>query len=320
MIEATLVLDYSTNARYDAVMATGLIPTFYLYGEPQRAVDHGFVHAESLDYRNRPNEWLIHPHSHAELSQIFVIEHGHGQMMAEDRSVSCEGPALILVPAKAVHGFSWNPEVRGSVLTLSTDFLAELHRADPALQQVFQSPCAVSLTISDLALITAATEQLIRELSWTASGHRAAVQAQLLLILVIALRQLEQQNAAAVPPTAAARLMARLRERIETRFRLREPAADYATALGVSLTTLRSASARAAGMSPMALLDERALLEAKRALLYSSQGVAEIAYGLGFADPAYFSRFFSRLTGMSPRAFRERRGLALPDVRHTKQA
>jgi len=235
-------------------------------------------------------------------------------MVAEDRSFACHAPALVLVPAKAVHGFVWNPNVSGSVLTLSNDFLADLYHSDPTLQQVFRAPSSVGLTRTDMALAIASTRRLIRELSWSAPGHRAAVHAQLLAILVIALRQVQRQDHAAEPPTAADRLVARLRERIEARFRLREAAADYANALGVSLTTLRNATARAAGMSPMALLDERTILEAKRALLYSSEGVAEIAYALGFTDPAYFSRFFSRLTGMSPRAFRDRRGMALSEA------
>jgi AraC family transcriptional activator of pobA len=31
--------------------------------------------------------------------------------------------------------------------------------------------------------------------------------------------------------------------------------------------------------------------------------IAEVAYSLGFEDPAYFSRFFTRQTGVSPRTF-----------------
>jgi AraC family transcriptional regulator, transcriptional activator of pobA len=32
--------------------------------------------------------------------------------------------------------------------------------------------------------------------------------------------------------------------------------------------------------------------------------VTQVAYYLGFEDPAYFSRFFTRRMGLSPRAFR----------------
>jgi AraC family transcriptional activator of pobA len=53
------------------------------------------------------------------------------------------------------------------------------------------------------------------------------------------------------------------------------------------------------------MLDQRAMLEAQRSLLYSSLSVAEIGYGLGFEDPAYFSRFFARHAGLSPVAFRK---------------
>jgi AraC family transcriptional activator of pobA len=34
--------------------------------------------------------------------------------------------------------------------------------------------------------------------------------------------------------------------------------------------------------------------------------VKDIAEALGFSDPAYFTRFFKRQTGLSPAAFRTR--------------
>ena len=36
--------------------------------------------------------------------------------------------------------------------------------------------------------------------------------------------------------------------------------------------------------------------------------VTQLADSLGFADPAYFARFFRRLTGVSPKAFRQAGG------------
>jgi AraC family transcriptional activator of pobA len=54
------------------------------------------------------------------------------------------------------------------------------------------------------------------------------------------------------------------------------------------------------------VVHQRLLLEAKRNLIYTNMTVNQLAERLGFADPAYFSRFFRRLSGASPKAFRQR--------------
>jgi AraC family transcriptional regulator, transcriptional activator of pobA len=53
------------------------------------------------------------------------------------------------------------------------------------------------------------------------------------------------------------------------------------------------------------MIRQRLLLEAQRLLAYTEMAVSEIAYAINFQDPAYFSRFFRRLTGQSPGEFRE---------------
>jgi AraC family transcriptional activator of pobA len=105
-----------------------------------------------------------------------------------------------------------------------------------------------------------------------------------------------------------AEVVARLRERIEQRFRRREPAQAYAASIGVSQTALRQACVQVAGTSPAAMLDARAVLEASRLLLYTKLSVIEIAWSVGFEDPAYFSRFFTRHTGRPPGVYRISRG------------
>ena len=59
-----------------------------------------------------------------------------------------------------------------------------------------------------------------------------------------------------------------------------------------------------ADASPQQILHARLLVEAKRQLLYTVRASSTIAYALGFKDPAYFSRFFKRATGKTPKAFR----------------
>jgi len=288
--------------------AKAAVPAFYLYGEPQKDVAEGFVHIESLDDRSRPSEWTIQPHRHRDLHQMILIAEGGGTMRAEAAEVHFDAPCLLLVPAGIVHGFAWHRESRGWVLTVADSYLHDLLSRDADLAPLFHAPRALTLSAQDGHAADRASAELARELSWSGPAQRAAVEALLLSQMVRALRAMKPEADAGAADGPLAGRVARLRARIEQRFREREPVAEHARALGLSETALRQACARVAGKSPAAMLDERALLEARRLLLYSNLTVAEIGYAIGFEDPAYFSRFFSRHTGRSPRAYRERRG------------
>lgn len=284
-------------------MADMRVPSFYLYGEPRRLVDERFVHVESLDDRTRPSEWTIRPHLHAELNHIFHVATGGGAMRADARTLHFTAPCLLLVPAGTVHGFQWDLESSGSVLTLASRYLADFVDRDPDLGAVFAAPATVGCGTID-ADIDAHLRRLAQELGWAAPGHRSAAERDLLGLMVAILRRLGPR--ADLPsPGPQATLVARLRERIEARFRLRESMDSHAAALGVSPRRLRAACSTVAGQSPADMLDQRAMLEAKRSLIYGNLTIAEVGYALGFTDPAYFSRFFARHEGKSPAAFRK---------------
>ena len=286
-------------------MAVAAIPSFYLSGEPHRAVEDGFVHAERLDDRSRPHEWTILPHAHADLIQLFLLEQGGGTMRAEGENLAVTAPALLIVPAGIVHGFDWLHESAGAVVTLSVRHLAQLEGRYPGLAAVFDRVGVVYPDEAATGTIGAGIATLMRELGWSAPGHGAAVDAALLAVLVETLRASGgMRGSIRAAPGHHQSLVARFRARIDERFRLREPIAIHAEALGTSESRLRVACARIAAQSPAAMLDQRAMLDAKRALLYTNLSVAEVGFAIGFADPAYFTRFFTRHAGMSPRAYR----------------
>src|SRR3546814_16344846 len=74
--------------------------------------------------------------------------------------------------------------------------------------------------------------------------------------------------------------------------------------LKVNPARLSQASKELLGLTPISVVHEQKLMHAKRKLTYSRISAAEIAYQLGFKDPAYFSRFFRRYTGKYPVEFR----------------
>ena len=284
------------------------VPTFYLYGEPPQTVADDFLHVESLDHRSRPAGWRIRPHAHRELNHLILIKRGGGAMEVEASTSSFEAPCLLLIPARIVHGFRWYDESSGSVITLANSYRDELIRRDSDIAPLFAGPAVAALAHDVASGIDRQAEILIRELGWAAPGHRAAVDAALMAILVLALRSLAVHSASSAEGQGRhAAIVARYRAMVEERFRLREPVGAYAARLAVSPTTLRVACSRVAGMTPGEIFDMRVLLEAKRALSYSNLAVAEVAYGLGFSDPAYFTRMFTRSVGRSPGRFRRDR-------------
>lgn len=283
-------------------MVGATVPKFFLYGEAPRAVGDRFLHYEALDDRTRPNNWNIRPHAHVNLNHVFHITEGGGQMQADGVATAFEAPCLLLIPAGVVHGFTYETETSGSVLTISEVYLQELMRREADFRRLFATPMVVP---GAGEVIGDGVARLSRELAWTAPGHAAAVEALLLTLLVEILRLSHAAGAdTAVSPGAHGALVARFRELVEARYRTDTRVEAYAEALAVNPKRLRAACLRAAGAAPLRIIQDRLLLEAKRLMLYSNMTVAETGYYLGFSDPAYFSRFFTRGCGVAPRAFR----------------
>jgi AraC family transcriptional activator of pobA len=283
------------------------IPSFFLYGEAPRTVGDRFLHLEALDDRSRPSDWNIRAHSHANLHHVFFIARGGGEMRTEDGARPFSAPCLLVVPVAVVHGFAYEPDTSGSVLTLSEPYLREIIRREPDFGALFEAPDCIAMAASSAAFLRQGLERLSREMVWTAPGHLAAVEAGLVAILVEALRASHQAGRRGPRPAGRdAELLARFRELVELHFRQGAPLQVYLDALSVTESRLRQACAKAAGCSPKRLIQDRAILEAKRVLLYSNMTVAEVGRHVGIDDPAYFSRFFSKYENESPRGFRAR--------------
>jgi len=86
---------------------------------------------------------------------------------------------------------------------------------------------------------------------------------------------------------------------LEQYFREQHEVKFYAAALNRSPKTLTNVFARFRYPSPSTVIHRRIIQEAKRYLFYTDKSAKEIAYLLGFASPAHFSRYFKQHTGKS---------------------
>ena len=96
---------------------------------------------------------------------------------------------------------------------------------------------------------------------------------------------------------------------VDSQFRQTRRLADYAGALGITQTHLNRISRQVLGTSALGVIERRLALEARRMLLFSTLSIKQIGSHLGYDDPAYFSRFATRMLGRSPSAFRREGGV-----------
>jgi AraC-like DNA-binding protein len=74
----------------------------------------------------------------------------------------------------------------------------------------------------------------------------------------------------------------------------------YIDKLGSTEKRLAETTKKHTGLSPLQVIHNRILLEAKRLMLFEEISHKEIAYKLGFDSPASFSSFIKSKTGLSP--------------------
>lgn len=92
---------------------------------------------------------------------------------------------------------------------------------------------------------------------------------------------------------------------VEQHFREKHTVSEYAELLNKSPKTLANLFKKISAKTPLELIKNRRMLEARRLLSYTNEPISEIGYQIGFNDIQSFSRFFKKNEGSSPSEFRD---------------
>lgn len=299
----------NTKSRYQGgwegrTGTTASVPKVRLYVERPENKDNWFVNVGHVTERGR---WKTEPHAHPAYGQVIFVRSGKGLMNLEGSTVPFEGPCALLLPTECVHGLDYEVDVDRWVVTIDVTYLAQLNAKLQAFVQLWSSPRMISL--ADSADAQVEFHRLIRsleqEIQSQAVGHVVGVEALLTTLLLTLVRATSLDHIGSDSATRQdVRLAERFRELIDRHYRDNLSLQDYASKLAVSLVQLRAACASATGQSPTKLIHARIVTEAKRSLIFGDMSVEQIAFWLGFADAAYFTRFFRKEVGQTPSQFR----------------
>jgi AraC family transcriptional activator of pobA len=168
--------------------------------------------------------------------------------------------------------------------------------ADPVRAALSLAPAAARRMRTRLAAMQ-------RELPHDRRDSVELLRAQLYEMLIVLARHYAAAHHVA-PQRPTHRVVSRFIDLVERDAARRHRIADYAAELAVTPGHLSVLCTQYAGQRAKRLLDSMLASRARRMLLYTDESAARVGASLGFEDPSYFSRFFRRETGQTPKECR----------------
>lgn len=284
---------------------TSKIPVQNLLGEKLFEIKRlvPVIDREALDEKPHRHQW----------QELIYIKNGRGKHIIDDKVFVLMPNTFYLIGTGQIHDFLEGEDLEGFLLRFKDNFLPpsglntqnSLNRS--LLGRIIKSN---ELHIPEPQVIhyESVLEELFYEYSLNEQSYakRAILQYLLLTLLTKLERRLRHmsQDHISLDTDHQSKVYHSFLLLIEDNFKLQHRIGFYADELLVDKRKLTAITKKTSGRKPKEILNYRLLTEAKRLLLYTTDTTKEIAYNLGFDDPAYFSRFFKLHTGLSPKAFK----------------
>ena len=263
------------------------------------------LHCETIAVRGAALDWKIPAHRHEGLHQFMYLEKGRVSGSIDASPFEAEAPLALALAPGSVHGFEYTPDAVGHQVTVpSTTLQRQLGGAGFVDTTLGHSFVLGGAALGDPAMCATLFAHLAAEFRTQSPGRVPALLAQVTLLAIHLLRRRGEVFEGQAWPGARDTLVQRYTTLVETHFRQQQTLSFYAQALQVTPDHLSRACRHLNKRSALQVLHDRVVLEARRLLAYTPMPVAEVAEVLGFGDPSYFSKFFTRLQGDTPSQYR----------------
>lgn len=239
---------------------------------------------------------------------IYWIQEGKGTYNIDFESYTFDDNVLFFLSPGQVFTVDSEQIKTAYKLTFVRDFYCiQTHDQEVACNGIlfnniyetpFVKPCA-----KDTQKLNFILESLIEEFQQNETAQYDMLQAYLKQFIINAVRVKKEKHI--IKEDTETRLFKDFSLLVEQNFRKMHAVTDYANRLGISPKSISKHFQKMGAKTPSDFIKNRILLEAKRLLIYTDKTVKEIAFELGFNDPAYFTRFFTKAISKSPLQFKK---------------
>ena len=244
--------------------------------------------------------------------QIIWFQQGAGVHYVDFKEYPITDNTLFFISPGQIHYFDDNNSSKGIIIHFNESFLSDEGSSENVFLKynVFNAFDAVPyykiMPKDSQRLEYIAEEMKLEKENIKAFAHKDYLKYLVKMFLIYVQRTGERGTG--IPlciNNSSNRTFVRFRQILEHHYRQMHTVKEYASHLNVSTKTLTNCVYESSHSTPLKIINERIILEAKRQLLHSDLKIKEIGFYLGFEDPSYFVKFFKRQTGYLPAEFRE---------------
>jgi AraC family transcriptional activator of pobA len=256
--------------------------------------------------KGKPDE----PHRH-NYYIVLVVQKAKGKHIIDFNEFDLTGNQMYFVSPGQVHQILEDEKSFGYAITFSQQFLAYNYIEESFVKDLYlfqENGFSPPLSLTDEVLERASffAKEMFKLKRSDEKWKYQALGAWLKLLLILA-----QESCAFFPDQhtqtiqAGKVLLKDFKDLLDQKYAQWHKVSDYASALNITSDYLNTSVNSLTGTNVKAHIQNRILLAAKRMLLFSSLSSKEIAYQLGFSEPANFSQFFKKHEKIAPSAFRK---------------
>jgi YesN/AraC family two-component response regulator len=239
---------------------------------------------------------------------LIFQEKGRSRIMVDFEKITVKGTALLTILPGQVH----------QTLTAEKDTLAWFMALDVSwindnFRAVFQNSLhqkePIPLSATALAPLKSCINALrqVYESSATTPFHEHTLRSLTdACISLFAAAYLQQEQPGERTDSRTDIITRQFRSLLQQQFKTMKSPSAYAAALNISPAYLNEVVKQSTGFPVSHWIHQEIILEARRMLYYTDNTVKEIAHLLGYEDHTYFTRLFSKISGLSPLAFRQK--------------
>ncbi|HEX8424790.1 AraC family transcriptional regulator [Hymenobacter sp.] len=264
---------------------------------PTHDLDQGFFLINRIESANA-NRFMGH-HRHVFYEMLWFTSDGDDHLIDFEPYPVRKNLVYFLSPGQVHAVLGQRPT--GFAVVCTTDFFNNI--PEEYLKQLFTHFINEGIMLREADLPQLHTLVNLLEVEHAGQQNPLIIQSYLKALLFHIYRA--SQGAPAVASFRDPRLNTLL-HLIQTHYKTERKAEFYAEHLGLTTQRVNELLKEKRGFTVTQAIHDQLVLEAKRRISDGEQTFKEIAFELGFNEQGYFSRFFKKQTGSTPKEFREK--------------